>query len=79
MKNLILDWIADLKHFQEMPFEVSADIDLFLEEHSGKFCKEVLEMQEFLADRHEALETKICELRVAVESGSMVVRTEDLD
>ena len=57
MKDIMARVIADYEHFQEMPLELSADIDKFLEERPGH--KEAEDAQRFLAERFNVLQDEI--------------------
>jgi hypothetical protein len=71
------EWIADCEHLQEMPLELSAHIDAFLEAQPSN--KDVEDIRDFLADRHAALQAHIDKLRSASLSGSKVILTEEED
>ncbi len=70
MRDLIPEFIATYESFQQMPLELSADIDLFLEKRPNS--SNILENREFLADRYNALQDEIDKWKVAAASGSKV-------
>ena len=57
MKDRIAEIIITYEHFQEMPLELSANIDAFLEEHPG--VEDAEDTRKFLADRFNALQDEI--------------------
>ncbi len=77
MRDLIPEWIADLERFQEMPLEMSAELDLFLERYT--IGVDIKDIRGFIADRHAVLQGKIDELRAANLSGLRVLLAEEGD
>lgn len=74
MKNLMVDWLANYEQLQEMPLELSAEIDALLE--TVPTNKDIEETREFLADRYNILQELIEKMRGAILSGSAVVQVE---
>ena len=71
-------WIANYEGFQEMPLELSADMDLFLEERPDLAeSKDILETRKFLCDRYEALQDEIDGLKAASRSGSKALLVKE--
>jgi len=73
VRDLIPKWITDFKGFQEMPLELSADIDRLLEEQpNNPNMKDILETREFLADRYNIMQDEVDKWKAAAASGSKV-------
>ncbi len=73
MRDLIPEWIANFEGFQEMPLELSADIDRLLEEQpNNPNMKDILETREFLADRYNIMQDEVDKWKTAAASGSKV-------
>ncbi|KKL69868.1 hypothetical protein LCGC14_2110660 [marine sediment metagenome] len=70
MKDLLPEWIEDYENFQQMPLELSADIDLLVE--TKGLSKDIEEIREFVADRYDMLQNRIDEMKDAQRSGSKV-------
>ncbi len=70
MKDLLPEWIEDYENFQQMPLELSADIDLLVE--TKGLNKDIEEIREFVADRYDMLQNRIDEMKDAQRSGSKV-------
>ncbi len=71
-------WIANYEGFQEMPLEMSAEIDLILEERpNSPNMKDILETREFLANRYNVMQDEIDQLRAASASGSIVLLVKE--
>ncbi len=63
-------WIETYESFQEMPLELSADIDQMLETNSISMSPDVEEIRSFLADRYNMLQDEIDGWKAASASGS---------
>ncbi len=70
MKDLLPEWIKYYEAFQEMPLELSADIDRLL--RFSPMTKDIAEVREYLADRFNTMQDHIEEMMAAIESGSKV-------
>ncbi len=71
-------WIANYEGLQEIPLELSADIDALLEERSERpDSPDILETREFLADRYNALQDEIDRWKAASASGSKVLLAKE--
>lgn len=68
-------WIANYEGFQEMPLELSAEIDRLVE--TKGMNTHIEETREFLADRYNTLQDEIDRLRVASASGSKVLLVKE--
>ena len=80
MRDLIPEWIATYEDFQQMPLELSADIDLILEERpDSPNMKNILETREFLADRYNTLQDEIDKWKAVAATGSKVLAVNDLE
>lgn len=77
MKDLIPEWIETYEDFQQMPLELSAEIDLMLE--TKDMTPDIAETQEFLADRYNALQDEIYKWKAAAASGSKILAINDLE
>ncbi len=77
VKGLFIDqipvWIADYENFQEMPLELSADIDRMLETNSISMSPDVEEIRSFLSDRYSMLQDEIDKWKAASTSGSKIL------
>ena len=74
MRDLLPEWIADYERFQETSPEMSAEIDLMLEERpNSPNMKDILEIREFLADRYNMMQDEIDRLQAMSASGSQVL------
>jgi len=74
VRDLIPEWIAGYEDFQEMPLELSAEIDLFLEGRpNSSNMKDILETREFLADRYNIMQEEVDKWKAAAASGSQVL------
>ena len=75
IKGLFIDqipvWIANYENFQEMPLELSADIDRLLETHP--MSSDIAETRKFLADRYNTMQDEIDRLKAASAGGSRVL------
>ncbi len=63
-------WIETYESFQEMPLELSADIDQMLETNSISMSPDVEEIRSFLSDRYDMLQNEIDGWKAASASGS---------
>ena len=79
IKGLFIDqipvWIADYENFQEMPLELSADIDRLLETHP--MSSDIAEIRSFLADRYNMLQDEIDGWKAASASGSKALLVKE--
>lgn len=71
MKDQIPQYITDYENFQEMPLELSADIDRLVE--TKGLNTHIEEVREFLADRYDMLQAEIDKWKAASASGSKVL------
>ncbi|KKM80554.1 hypothetical protein LCGC14_1338610 [marine sediment metagenome] len=71
MKDLLPEWIENYEGFQEMPLELSADIDRLLETH--EMIPDIEEIRGFLADRYNTLQDEIDRWKAVAASGSKVL------
>ena len=68
-------WIADYESFQEMPLELSADIDRLVE--TKGLNTDIEEIRGFLADRYNMMQDEIDRLKAASASGSKVLLVKE--
>ncbi|KKL80855.1 hypothetical protein LCGC14_2000620 [marine sediment metagenome] len=71
LENQIPIWIANYEDLQEMPLELSADIDQLLETQT--MSPDIKEIREFLADRYNVMQDEIDRLKMASANGSKVL------
>ncbi len=80
MRDVIPEYIETYEGFQQMPLELSADIDQLLEERpDSPNMKDILETREFLANRYNTLQDEIDKWKAVAASGSKILTVNDLD
>ena len=75
MRDMIPEYIATYEGFQQMPLELSADIDLLLE--TKDMTPDIAETREFLADHYNTLQDEIDKWKAVAATGSKVLTVND--
>ena len=73
MRDLIPEWIDDYEGFQEMPLEMSAEIDWLLETNRITMSVDLVDIRGFLAERYKLMQDEIDKWKAASASGSQVL------